>query len=629
MKGRGVEAALQRIYTVLVIAAVLCAIAIAKDICIPLALAALVTFVLAPLVTRLEQVVGRITSVMSVLCLLTALTGVAGWILSQQLVDFATRLPEYHAGVQRKVAAFQEATGGQYTRLSRSIEAIRMDLPGAAGVPPVVTSQTSKNPPPVTVTVIDRDAGVGGAVSSVAAPILNTFALTGLVLLLTVFMLLYREDVRGRILRLAGQGRISLATTAMAETRTRVFRYLVMQLCVNLGFGLAVAIGLYAIGIPNPPLWGALAAVLRFIPYVGPWIAACLPILLALAVADGWGPVLMTIGLFAVLELVTNNIMEPWLYGASTGVSSLALILAAVFWGWIWGPIGLILATPLTVCLVVMGRHVPRLNFLSVLLSDEEPLLPHEECYHRLLRSDLTEANALVERFLKTGSLTRLYDEVLIPVLISAEADYGIDDLDRERRNALHQGIRDLLDDRALHLGSLAPPVIPADEVRQGKDTPEPPRRVLCLPVRATRDELAAIMLAQALRERGCDAHERPSTGTASDLVAAVTQERPDAVCISVVAPSAIVHARNLCMKLHAQMPELPIVVGFWGQGTGAPATANDFSRWPQISVVTSLVDAVALLAGEPAMASTGTPERTPVEPAMQRAPVLASPRPA
>lgn len=616
MKNRGVEGALMRIYTVLVSTAVLVILHIAKAICIPLALAGLLTFVLAPLVTRLERWTGRIGSVVCVLLLVAACTGLAGYILTQQLVDFASKLPEYHAGIQRKMEAFRAATGGHYDRFTRAAEAIRSDLPGASVAPR--SDPEARDSSPLAVTVVDPPPATSGPVQSVVAYILDTCALVGLVLLLTIFMLLYREDVRGRILRLAGQGRISLATTTMAETSTRVFRYLVMQLCVNVSFGIAVAIGLYAIGIPNPVLWGALAAVLRFIPYVGPWIGACLPILLALAVSDGWTPVFLTVSLFITLELITNNIMEPWLYGASTGVSPLALILAAVFWGWLWGGLGLILATPLTVCLVVIGRHIPRLSFLSILLSDEEPLLPHQECYHRLLRSDLTEASALVERYTKNHALTSLYDDILIPVLVTAETDHGLDELDRERRAALHQGVRDLLDDQALRTAASDPlsrTTGPAGADKESAETA--PRRILCLPVRAMRDELAAVMMAQVLRERGCVAHELSATATAIEMAELVEREAPDAVCISVVAPSAIVHARNLCVKIHALAPTVPLVVGFWGYKESADLV-NAFARWPNVTIATSLADAARVLAGED-RASSKTEPRRETQPAHHR----------
>jgi predicted PurR-regulated permease PerM len=220
-------------------------------------------------------------------------------------------------------------------------------------------------------------------------------------------MLLQREDLRGRLIRLIGQGRISTTTRAMDDAGARVSRYLLMQLVVNVAYGVPVAVGLSFIGVPNAILWGAFATILRFIPYVGPWIAAAFPITLSLAVSPGWMMPLLTIGLFVVLELLSNNVMEPWLYGSSTGVSPIALIVAAVFWTWLWGPVGLVLATPLTVCLVVMGRHVPRLSFLSVLLSDEDALTPAQDCYHRLLTVGEQDEMELVESYLKANSLTR------------------------------------------------------------------------------------------------------------------------------------------------------------------------------------------------------------------------------
>ena len=238
----------------------------------------------------------------------------------------------------------------------------------------------------------------------------------------------------------------------MDDAGARVFRYLFMQLVVNVSYGIPVAIGLYFIGVPNAVLWGACAAVLRFIPYLGPWIAAAIPVALSLAVSPSWTMPLLTIGLFVVLELLSNNVMEPWLYGSSTGVTPIALIVAAVFWTWLWGPVGLILSTPLTVCLVVMGRHVPRLSFLSVLLSDEEALTPAEDCYHRLLTVGEQDELEFVEAYLQGNSLAALYDSVFIPVIIATETDHRLELLDDEQRVLVEQTLRDIIED----LGTVA-----------------------------------------------------------------------------------------------------------------------------------------------------------------------------
>ena len=343
------------------------------------------------------------------------------------------------------------------------------------------------------------------------APLLGPLGRAALVLLLVIFMLLRREDLRRRLIRLIGKGRISAATHAMDDAGSRVFRYLFMQLVVNVSYGIPVAIGLYFIGVPNAVLWGACATVLRFIPYIGPWIAAAIPVALSLAVSPNWTMPLLTIGLFVVLELLSNNVMEPWLYGTSTGVTPIALIIAAVFWTWLWGPVGLILSTPLTVCLVVMGRRVPSLSFLSVLLSDEEALTPAEDFYHRLLTVGEQDELEFVESYLKANSLTALYDSVFVPVIIATETDHRLELLDDEQRSFIEQSLRDIIED----LGTVPQVASKIDANRAAaQDTPSriaaPPFRVFCLPARADRDELAGAMLTQLLQSARLLGAERP-----------------------------------------------------------------------------------------------------------------------
>ena len=388
--------------------------------------------------------------------------------------------------------------------------------------------------------------------------------------LLVIFMLLRREDLRRRLIRLIGKGRISAATHAMDDAGSRVFRYLFMQLVVNVSYGIPVAIGLYFIGVPNAVLWGAFAAVLRFIPYIGPWIAAAIPVALSLAVSPSWTMPLLTIGLFVVLELLSNNVMEPWLYGSSTGVTPIALIIAAVFWTWLWGPVGLILSTPLTVCLVVMGRHVPRLSFLSVLLSDEEALTPAEDCYHRLLTVGEQDELEFVEAYLKANSLTALYDSVFIPVIIATETDHRLELLDDEQRLLIEQSLRDIIED----LGTRPQVTSKIDANRAAaEDTPSrgpaPPFRVYCLPARADRDELAGAMLTQLLQQQGFAAQNASGKLAAGELLDLVEKSDVDAACISVVSPSTVIHARYLCVKLRARFPQLKIVIGLWGTTQG------------------------------------------------------------
>ena len=460
-----------------------------------------------------------------------------------------------------------------------------MTSPPRATPPPVQVVQTSKANPLDLIRVI-------------VAPVVGPLGTAALVLLLVIFMLLQKEDLRSRLIRLIGQGRISTTTRAMDDAADRVSRYLLMQLIVNVSYGVPVAIGLYFIGVPNAVLWGAFAIVLRFIPYVGPWIAAAFPIILSLAVSPGWMMPLLTIGLFVVLELLSNNVMEPWLYGSSTGVSSMALIVGAVFWTWLWGPVGLVLATPLTVCLVVMGRHVPRLSFLSILLSDEEALTPAEDCYHRLLTVGEQDEMELVESYLKANSLTALYDSMLVPVLTTAETDHRRDLLDQEQRTLVLQSVRDIVED----LGT-RPPVpskINADKAVAAVVTapaPAPASRVYCLPSRAERDELAGAMLAQLLKQQGFEAQNASAKMVVGELIALVEEAQVDAVCLSVVAPSTVIHARYLCLKIRAAFPKIKIVIGLWGTTENVSEAARRLRDSGADEVITSLADAVVQLA--------------------------------
>jgi len=434
------------------------------------------------------------------------------------------------------------------------------------------------------------------------APLLGPLGVAALVLVLVIFMLLQREDMRCRLIRLIGQGRISATSRAMDDAGHRVSRYLLMQLLVNVTYGVPVAVGLYFIGVPNAMLWGAFAIVLRFIPYIGPWVAAAFPIALSLATSPGWMAPVLTIGLFVVLEILSNNVMEPWLYGSSTGISPIALIVAAVFWTWLWGPIGLVLATPLTVCLVVMGRHVPRLNFLSVVLSDEEALTPAEDCYHRLLTPGERDEMELVESYLKANSLTALYDSVFIPVLTAAETDARSESLDREQLANVEQSMRDIIED----LGTR--PAVPSKEAVEkaaaaaDEEAPPPPAlapdcRIYCLPARAERDELAGAMLVQLLRQRGFGAQNASGSLVAGELAALVEKADVDVVCISVVAPSTVIHARYLCLKLRTLLPKQKIVVGLWGATEGVTEGASRLRDSGADQVVTSLAEALVQIA--------------------------------
>jgi predicted PurR-regulated permease PerM len=594
--------ALVGLWTVTLTAFIIATLYLARDLLIPLTLAALLTFLLAPLVTRLERWLGRVGAVLLAVTLILAATGTAGWALTRQLVDLAVKLPDYKENIQIKLRAFRMQAGGRFAKFSETVEELKHDLPGAdspdvtqlPGRPETATLVNPDAKPAVSVQVIETSKPKPSQlVQVIIAPLLGPLGTAALVLLLVIFMLLKREDLRSRLIRLIGQGRISATTQAMSDAGARVRRYLLMQLVVNATYGLVVAVGLYFIGVPNAVLWGMSAAMLRFIPYVGPWIGAAIPIAVALAVSPGWIMPLLTLGLFVVLELLSNNVMEPWLYGASTGVSPIALIFAAVGWTWLWGPVGLVLATPMTVCLVVMGRHIPRLSFLSVLLSDEEALTPAEDCYYRLLTVGEQDEIELVEAYLKAHTLAALYDSVLIPVISAVEIDHRLELLDDGKRALVEQGLRDIVEDLGASLP--APPRMDANPAVTTQAL-LPAGRVYCLPARAERDELAGVMLVQLLRQQGIEAHSAPSRLEVGALISLVEKADVSAVCISVVAPSTVLHARYLCLRLRTHRPGQRIVVGLWGATENVAEATRRVRDSGADEVVTTLADAVQQL---------------------------------
>ena len=550
-----------------------------REILVPLALSALLTFILAPLVTWLQRWLGRIAAVLLVVMMMFAAAGVVGWAMTCQAIDLANELPNYKENIRLKIHALQGSSQSSFSKISETIEDLKNDLPleKGGGASPGVEVKPTLERKVIPVEIIDGKDQRFKIVQTVLAPVLGPLGTAALVLVLLIFMLLEREELRNRFIRLIGQGRMTTTARAMDDAGARVSKYLLMQIVVNVTYGIPVAIGLYFIGVPNAILWGALATVLRFIPYVGPWIAAAFPILISIASSPGWMAPLLTIGLFVVLEVISNNVMEPWLYGASTGVTPIALIVAALVWTWLWGPVGLVLATPLTVCLVVMGRHIPKLAFISIVLSDDEALTPAEDCYQRLLRAGEHDEMELVDHYLKIHPLVALFDSVLIPVVTAVGTDHRLGFLDDDQLNFVHEGITDILD-------AIAP------ESQSGEETG---LRVCCIPARANRDQLAGEMLAQVLRQNG---HTAQCTGVQmplGELLAQVKNMKSNAVCISAVAPTTLIHARYLCAKLRAHAADLTIMVGLWGRAGLTPEMMESMRASGADEIVTTLAEAI------------------------------------
>lgn len=568
---------------------ILAVLYVGRPLLIPIALAALLTFLLAPLVTMLHRWLGQVGAVLVVVAMMFCVTGFIGWVVTRQAVDLVYRLPDYKENISAKLRSIELPQHGSLQRVTETVNELKRDVldvieSGKSGLTGTVgTAEEGATP----VEVVNGNEGKIEFLRGVLAPIFGT---AGLVVLLLIFMLLRREDLRNRILRLVGRGRITASSRAMDEAGTNVARYLLMQLVVNVTYGIPVMIGLYFIGVPNAVLWGSLCTVLRFIPYVGPWIGALLPILMSLAVSPGWLAPILTISLFIVLELISNNIAEPVLYGSSTGVTPIALIIAALGWTWLWGPVGLVLATPITVCLVALGRHVPRLAFLSIILSDEEPLTPAEECYQRMQRSGDADEFDFVETYLKSHPVESLFESVLIPMVSASETDFHAELLDKDALDSVQLRIGSLIEEVDLRHRINHPEL---DRIAESEAAPG----ILCVPANARRDELAGEMVVSLLHRKGLAAASASATLVSGELLEWVGKAEADAICITAVAPTTIYHARYLCRKLRSRFIDLPLVIALWGIGGESEDIVGMLKECGASEVVRSVGDAASRLA--------------------------------
>ena len=574
----------------------------ARVILIPLAFAVTLTFILSPVVARLERLrIGRVPSVVATVLVTMAVAGCVGWIIAVQLVDVAEEIPRYSQNIHAKMEALRLPTTGPFGLAADSLKEIGNELSslGAPSAAPGLPERNRKQrtapstpAPPLPVEIVPPPAS-GLDYLRDLQPVLQPLALMGLVLIFTVFMLIKRFDLRHRLLRLVGLGQINIMTQALDDAAQRVSRYLLMQILVNTCFGTLFGFGLYLIGVPNPALWGVVAGILRIVPYVGTMIAASLPIALSLAAFNSWVPPLLVFLLFAGLETMIANFVEPWLYGANTGISSLALLVAAVFWTLLWGPAGLILSTPLTVCVVVLGRYVPQLSFLHTLLGDEMVLVPEAQIYQRLLAMDQPEAHAIVTRCLKEKSLVELYDSVLIPALSLAEQDRHKGAIDPTREEFLFLSINEMITELSEYrlaqdsstAENAAAPSVPAEQTAA---------RILCLPANDRADEVTAAMLAQILEQAGHAALCLPVAHASLLEMLALLETRPDdVICICSVPPYAFSPARAMCKLVRERFPKPKLVVGVWGFSGDIEKAKARFERTPPDRLLTSLGQAV------------------------------------
>ena len=526
----------------------------AQAVVVPIALAVLLTFVLTPPVSWLERWIGRVPAVLAAVTMVFIVLGLAGWGLARQMDHLADDLPTYRVNILAKIADVRGAgKGGSVEKLQETIEGIKTEL--GQSTPP--TAAASR---PVVVT---SELVPGFSGFSWLGPLLGPLGTAGLVLAMVIFMLLERRDLRDRLIGLFGHGQLTVTTKALDEAGTRVSRQLLMQSLVNLLYGIAAGIGLSVLGVPYPWVWAALGAALRFIPYVGPVIGAGAPILVSLAALPGWAGPLWVVGFFVVLELFTNLALETVLYAGAAGVSQVALLVSVAFWTWLWGPLGLLMATPLTVCLVVLGKHVPGLEFVGVLMADTPALAPEYGYYQRLLARDQSEAADLIERHIKTEAPRSVYDALLLPALNYAERDRLEQRLSLEEETAVIDATRELLSDAAESIRRLEPELSPPDA--PAVPAPREPLRVLGFATNGRADELALEMLGHVMDDLPIVVEVTTGRILASELVSLARAQGVSVICLADLPPSPPSKTRYLVKRLHAALPNLRILVGRWG----------------------------------------------------------------
>jgi predicted PurR-regulated permease PerM len=560
---RDVTAA-SRLLTLVGIVVVIAGLYFGRQVLVPLALAAVFAFLLTPIVGLLEKYhLGRVPSALAVLVLSFGLLAAVGWGVTNQLMELILHLPNYGANIHTKIDAIRPTASGGLGKATATVNDLSKELSATSVTAGNKTLGKNGEREPIAVRVAAPPRNTAEYLRDMVGPLTGLLETTAIVVIFTLFILIRREDLRNRLLRLAGIGQLNVMTQAIDEASQRLGRYLLLQFVVNAGYGLLFGLGIYFIGIPHSLLWGVLASLLRFLPYVGTTVAAAFPMAMALAVFPGWSQVGLTFALFCLLELAIANLIEPLLYGTHTGVSSLAILVAAIFWGMLWGPVGLILSTPLTVCLILVGRYVPQLNFLEILLGDEPVLSPQAHFYQRLLALDDEEARDIADRYLKENPLENLYDSVFIPALRLAEQDRHMNALDETRTKFIHQSTRELIEELyEVSLNAASSSEEDSSAIRKTISSPCG-SRIVCIPARDEADEIVGTMLTQLLRRAGHDAHAL-TLGPVSTMLEQVEQLHAQVICVSALPPFAAGQARSVCKQLRQRYPNVKIVLGLW-----------------------------------------------------------------
>lgn len=618
-------------YALASFAIVLALLYFGQEVLIPLALAVLIAFLLAPVVSTLERLgLGRVVSTLLVVFAGLALAGGFGWIVEQRFVEIVNKLPEYRQGIQTKfhrvmrsggvlekareelrqtvqevpatqTAARATTSATATTTATTQTTVARGVAPGAAetldrGKPLAVVSPAPLTPPspdePWAVRLYPKPASALELLGQYLGKLLSPVATAGLVIVFIIFMLVGRENLRDRMILLAGGGRLHVTTQAFDDAATRISRFLTAQSLINVSYGAVIATGLWIIdwtlgggqgGVRTALLAGMICAVMRYIPYVGPWLGAAVPLALSFAAFPGNSVFLVTLAMFVGIEIFVSQVVEPNVLGSSTGVSPIAVLVSAVFWTWLWGPIGLLLSTPLTVLLVVMGKYVPQLAVLDVLLGDEPVLDPTTRIYQRLIAGDDEEAAEMALAYLKERPLEAVYDQILIPALAQAECDWHRGKLDDGRHVWIRQGLKEIVQALGEEQHDKDADAASAATVLEAKGQTElqapPPSKapvaraalphgasvsVHCLPAHDEADQIVGSMLAQVLRRRGFKVTIPDTVSLASEMVSSIESQKTDVLVVSALPPKAALHSRYLTKLVTSKYPDLKVIVGLW-----------------------------------------------------------------
>jgi predicted PurR-regulated permease PerM len=609
--------------TTVVAVVVVTALYFGREVLIPITLAILLSFVLAPLSNFFRRAVGRVAGAVLAVFIALGIIFALGGIVGMQIAELANDFPRYQSTIREKADTIRELTTQKLSRLVGSVgrEVERASQPDgeprSRGHLPAAAASQDHDVAPLPVEVRQPTPSPFELAERIISPVLNPLATAAIVFIVAVFILLQEEDLRDRIIRLFGSRDLHRTTGALDDAARRLSRYFLMQLGINASFGLIIGVGLFLIGIPSPALWGVLAALLRFVPYVGALMAGVVPVALGASVDPGWSMMIWAAVLFLACEPIMGQIVEPMLYGHSTGLSPVSVVISAIFWAWIWGPIGLVLATPLTLCLVVLGRHVDRLEFLDVILGDRPALTPVENFYQRVLAGDPDEAIEQAELLLKERSLSSYYDEVALKGLQLAAIDVLRGVITPIQLERIRDAVNDLIegldehedrepteDDEDVAGATVAERRLPKEAAPDLALPPEDKRApawrslspILCISGRGSLDEGTAGMLAQLLRKHGLEARIVSRDAVSRAGIATLDTQGVAMVCISYLEITGSVYQlRYLIRRIRGRLPNVPIVAGFWPSDARILEDQGQQRTVGADHYVTSLHDAVTV----------------------------------